>query len=92
MRCPRSLGDGRSAWHAEKAMKRYLAGVSIGEQALPPGFNGLLPWSWIDNRPFLHALHGLNNVGGLTLLQAALHCGVPYFVFSSSLDRIKNIY
>ena len=27
----------------------------------------------------------LNNVGGgLTLLQAALHCGVPYFVFSSS--------
>lgn len=54
-----TLGDGRSTWHAKKAMKRYLAGVSVGEQALPPGFNGLLPWSWINNRPFLRALHGL---------------------------------
>lgn len=54
-----TFGDGRSAWHAKRAMQRYLAGVKVGEQALPPGFNGLLPWSWINNRPFLRALHGL---------------------------------
>ncbi|MDP2858307.1 MAG: cytoplasmic protein, partial [Bacillota bacterium] len=43
----------------EQALKSYRAGVAVGEQALPEGFNGLLLWGYIDNRPFLRALHGL---------------------------------
>lgn len=53
------LGDGQSEWWTRKASKCYRAGVAVGERALPPGFDGLLPWGWIDNRPFLRALHGL---------------------------------
>lgn len=51
--------DGRSEWWTRKALKCYRAGVAVGERALPPGFDGLLPWGWVDNRPFLRALHGL---------------------------------
>jgi hypothetical protein len=32
-------------------------GVRIGELSLPPGFDGVLPWGLIDNRPFLRCLH-----------------------------------
>lgn len=53
------MGDARSEQRVQNARKCYRAGVEVGEQALPPGFDGLLPWSWIDNRPFLRALHGL---------------------------------
>ena len=30
----------------------------IGELSLPEGFNGVLPWGHIDNRPFLRCMHG----------------------------------
>ncbi len=40
-------------------LKRYQAAVAIGERSLPPGFDGVLSWNCIDNRPFLRALHGL---------------------------------
>ncbi|HAG07486.1 MAG TPA: hypothetical protein DCL13_04855 [Peptococcaceae bacterium] len=53
------FGDGCSEWWVRKALKCYRAGVAIGERALPSGFDGLLPWGWVDNRPFLRALHGL---------------------------------
>jgi len=42
----------------EKAMKHYEVGVRIGELSLVEGFNGLLPWGRIDNRPFLRCLVG----------------------------------
>ena len=42
----------------EKAIRHYAAGVRIGELSLGDGFDGLLPWSRIDNRPFLRCLHG----------------------------------
>ena len=32
---------------------------AVAEASLPPGFNGVLPRGWIDNRPFLRCLHGL---------------------------------
>jgi hypothetical protein len=32
--------------------------VRIGQLSLPEGFDGLLPWGRIDNRPFLRCLHG----------------------------------
>jgi hypothetical protein len=40
------------------AIRHYEAGVRIGELSLDAGFDGLLPWSCIDNRPFLRCLHG----------------------------------
>lgn len=41
------------------AAELYQAGVAIAEQALPVGFDGVLSWGWVDNRPFLRCLHGL---------------------------------
>lgn len=46
-------------YSAKRALPHYLTAVAIGERSLPDGFGGLLPWGWIDNRPFLRALHGL---------------------------------
>ncbi len=40
------------------AQRFYAAGVGIGELSLGDGFRDLLPWSLIDNRPFLRCLHG----------------------------------
>lgn len=36
----------------------YEVGVRIGEYSLGDGFNGLLSWGAIENRPFLRCLHG----------------------------------
>lgn len=47
----------------EIALRHYEVGLRIGELSLGTGFNGLLPWGWIDNRPFLRCLHGY----GITL-------------------------
>ncbi len=52
-------GDMSTRSSVEQAVKNYLAGISVGNTALPQGFDGVLPWSWIDNRPYLRALHGL---------------------------------
>ena len=43
---------------ADEALRHYAVGVGIGELSLGPGFEGLLPWGHIDNRPFLRCLHG----------------------------------
>ena len=32
--------------------------MKIDELSLPDNFNGLLPWGFIDNRPFLRCMHG----------------------------------
>ena len=42
----------------EDAIRQYEAGVRIGELSLSEGFAGLLPWGWIDNRPFLRCMQG----------------------------------
>lgn len=45
--------------HAPKeAIRHYEAGVRIGELSLGDGFDGVLPWGHIDNRPFLRCLQG----------------------------------
>ena len=41
------------------AAELYKTGVAVAEATLPAGFGGVLPWGWIDNRPFLRCLHGL---------------------------------
>lgn len=52
------LGSFAYDYSAAIALRHYEAGVAIGERSLPAGFNGVLPWGWIDNRPFLRCLHG----------------------------------
>jgi hypothetical protein len=52
------LGAFAYAYSAKLALPHYEAGVAIGERSLPSGFDGVLPWGWIDNRPFLRCLHG----------------------------------
>ena len=42
----------------EKAIQYYEMGMKIGEMSLPPGYNGVLLWGHIDNRPYLRCLHG----------------------------------
>ena len=42
----------------ERAIVHYEIGIRVAELALPPGFDGVLPWGRIYNRPFLRCLHG----------------------------------
>jgi hypothetical protein len=42
----------------ERAMVHYEVGMRIGELSLPAGFDGLLVWGRIYNRPLLRCLHG----------------------------------
>ena len=42
----------------EDAIRNYEVGYRIGELTLGSNFDGLLPWGWIDNRPFLRCMHG----------------------------------
>jgi len=43
----------------DQALGHYQAGIAIAELSLPDGFDGVLPWWRLDNRPFLRLLHGL---------------------------------
>jgi hypothetical protein len=40
------------------ALSHYEAGIRIGELSLGAGFDGVLTWGLIDNRPFLRCMHG----------------------------------
>ena len=42
----------------EDAIKHYEMGMRIGELSLGAGFDGVLSWAWIDNRPFLRCMGG----------------------------------
>lgn len=39
-------------------ISHYEVGVRIGELSLGDGFDGVLGWDLIDNRPFLRCMHG----------------------------------
>jgi hypothetical protein len=53
----------------EKAIRHYEVGVRIGELSLGEGFNGVLHWGHINNRPFLRCMHGY----GLCLSRLGRH-------------------
>jgi hypothetical protein len=40
------------------AVRHYEVGLRIGELSLPDDFGALLPWGFVDNRPFLRCMHG----------------------------------
>ena len=40
-----------------EAIRHYEVGLRIGELSLGDDFDGVLPWGFIDNRPFLRCLH-----------------------------------
>lgn len=42
----------------ENALRHYEVGLRIGELSLGGGFDGLLRWGHIENRPFLRCMHG----------------------------------
>ena len=42
----------------EDAIRHYEAGLRIGELSLGDDFDGVLPWGYINNRPFLRCMHG----------------------------------
>jgi len=42
----------------QQAILHYEIGMRIGELSLPPGFDGVLMWGRLYNRPFLRCLHG----------------------------------
>jgi hypothetical protein len=52
------LGNLIFALRVEDAIKHYEIGMRIGELSLGVGFDGVLPWGAIDNRPFLRCMHG----------------------------------
>jgi tetratricopeptide (TPR) repeat protein len=52
------LGNSVFDHRPEDAIRHYEVGVRIGELSLGEGFQGVLAWGWIDNRPFLRCLHG----------------------------------
>lgn len=52
------LGNMHFERSPERALEYYELGVRIAELSLPTGFDGVLAWGLIDNRPFLRCLHG----------------------------------
>jgi len=52
------LGNFAFPHDPDTAIRYYHVGVRIGELSLGKDFTGLLPWGWVDNRPFLRCLHG----------------------------------
>jgi hypothetical protein len=42
----------------QEAIRHYAVGLRIGELSLGDGFEGVLPWGHVDNRPFLRCMHG----------------------------------
>jgi hypothetical protein len=53
-----NLAFGAMAWEARVAAHHYEVGFRIGGLSLPVGFDGVMPWGHIDNRPFLRCMHG----------------------------------
>ena len=52
------LGVMEASSFPELAVRHFEVGVRIGELSFDPGFDGLLPWAFAGNRPFLCCLHG----------------------------------
>jgi hypothetical protein len=67
------------------AVAHYEIGIRIGELSLPAGFDGLLVWGRLYNRPFLRCLHGY----GLCLWRLGRHAEAE-LVFERILSLNPN--
>lgn len=54
------LGERNLSSWATLALHHFELGVAIGSLSVGEDFDGLLPWSLVENRPFLRCLHGLS--------------------------------
>lgn len=71
----------------DRAILHYEIGVRIGELSLPPGFDGVLLFGHLYNRPFLRCLHGY----GLSLWRLGkLHEAEQVFERLLSLNPTDN--
>jgi tetratricopeptide (TPR) repeat protein len=52
------LGNFAFSHSPKRALQHYEMGLRIGNSSLGPGFDNVLCWGAIDNRPFLRCLHG----------------------------------
>src|SRR5204863_3422845 len=52
------LGNLMFDHHPADALRHYAAGVQIGGLSLNEGFDGVLRWGYVDNRPFLRCIQG----------------------------------
>ncbi|HKZ20352.1 MAG TPA: cytoplasmic protein [Acidimicrobiia bacterium] len=52
------LGNFAFDHRPEEALRHYEVGIRIAELSLGGGFDGVLSWGDLDNRPFLRCLHG----------------------------------
>jgi hypothetical protein len=52
------LGNSSFEYRPQYAIRHYEVGFRIGELSLGEDFEGVLPWGWLDNRPFLRCMHG----------------------------------
>ena len=55
------LGDLEYDLCWQYAIRYYESGLRIGELSLEKDFDGLLPWGFIENRPFLRCMFGYGN-------------------------------
>lgn len=42
----------------KKALEHALQALAIGDRVIPNGFAGRIEWGYLENRPFLRAMHG----------------------------------
>jgi hypothetical protein len=54
------LGERNLSSWATLALHHFELGVAIGSLSVGEDFDGLLPWGFVENRPFLRCLHGLS--------------------------------
>ncbi|MCD4775870.1 MAG: tetratricopeptide repeat protein [Candidatus Aegiribacteria sp.] len=53
-----NLTDEHFEMFIDKAKRHYEVGTRIGELSLGKDFRGVLPWRYINNRPFFRCMHG----------------------------------
>ncbi len=52
------LGNLAFDYSPQDAIRHYEVGLRIGELSLGDNFDGVLPWVYFNNRPFLNCMHG----------------------------------
>lgn len=54
------LGERNLSSWPTLALRHFELGVAIGSLTVGEDFDGVLPWGFVENRPFLRCLHGLS--------------------------------